>query len=169
MPVITKTQRALIGKETKPRPVPHAVNEPMARHWCEMVEDPNPIYFGEAYARTTWLQGTFAPPAMLYTWGRPLLWPEVETESPMARLRLRGCTLTVAVNAVQEYFMPLRYGDTLTVTSQLSAIGDEKTTSLGTGHFITTIDTFRNQLGQVVGTHRFTFFTYRPRETEAGQ
>ncbi|MDP3769218.1 MAG: MaoC family dehydratase N-terminal domain-containing protein, partial [Dehalococcoidia bacterium] len=111
MPTITPEQRALIGQESEPRPAPYAVNEAMARHWSEMVEDPNPIYFDEAYARTTWLHGTFAPPAMLYTWGRPLLWPEPEWETPTAKLQLDGCDTTVAVNAVQEYFMPLRYGD----------------------------------------------------------
>jgi hypothetical protein len=58
--------------------------------------------------------------------------------------------------------MPIRYGDILTVTSQISSIGEEKTTRLGTGHFVSTLDTFRNQRGEVVGTHTFTLFTYRP-------
>jgi acyl dehydratase len=162
MPVITAKQRALIGKESEPRPAPEPINQPMAKHWSEMVEDPNPIYFDEAYARTTWLQGTFAPPSMLYTWARPPVWPEVEWENPTSQLALEGCPATVAVNAIQEYLMPLRYGDTLTVTSQISAISDEKTARLGTGHFVSTVDTFRNQFDQVVGSHSFTFFIYRP-------
>jgi acyl dehydratase len=162
MPAITDEQRALIGKETAPFRAPYAVNEAMARHWCEMVEDANPIYFDEAYARTTWLQGRFAPPAMLYTWGRPLLWPQMERESAVDRLALEGCPLTVAVNAVQDYFQPVRYGDWLTVTSKIASVSAEKTTRLGTGHFVTSVDTFRNQLGQIVGTHSFTLFVYRP-------
>ena len=162
MPVITDEQRALIGRETSPRPAPYAINEAMARFWCEMVEDANPIYFDDAYARSTWLQGAFAPPAMLFTWGMPPVWPEVERESPLSWLSLEGCTATIAVRAVQEYMVPLRYGDTLTVTSRISSIGDEKTTRLGSGHFVSTIDTFRNQSGQVVGTHEFTLFIYDP-------
>ena len=167
MPALTAKQRSLIGKETAPVSAPYAVNEAMARHWCEMVEDANPIYFDEAYARTTWLQSTFAPPAMLFTWGRPPVWPHTEREPLVERLELEGCTTTIAVNAVQEYFLPLRYGDTLTITSKLTAVSDEKTTRLGTGHFVTTVDTFRNQLGKVVGTHTFTLFTYRPGGNEA--
>ena len=167
MPALTAKQRSLVGKETAPVAAPYAVNEAMARHWCEMVEDANPIYFDEAYARTTWLQGTFAPPAMLFTWGRPPVWPHAEREPLVERLELEGCTTTIAVNAVQEYFLPLRYGDTLTITSKLTAVSDEKTTRLGTGHFVTTVDTFRNQLGQVVGTHTFTLFTYQPGGNEA--
>ncbi len=168
MAVITDEQRALIGKESAPRTSPDAVNQAMARHWCEMVEDTNPIYFDEAYARTTWLQGAFAPPSMLYTWGHRPVWPETEVESLPSRLKLENCPATVAVNAVQEYKMPLRYGDTLTITSQISALGEEKSTRLGIGHFVTMIDTFRNQLGQVVGTHTFTFFLYRPRDAGGG-
>lgn len=162
MPALTQRQRDLIGRESAPRSAPYAVNEAMAHHWCEMVEDANPIYFDEAYASTTWLQAAFAPPAMLYTWGRQLLWPEPENDGgAVGRLRLEGCPNTIAVNAVQEYFQPIRYGDILTVTNKLSAVSDEKTTRLGTGHFVTTIDTYRNQLDEVVGTHTFTLFVYR--------
>lgn len=165
MPEITEDQRRLIGQETDPRPAPYTVNEAMARFWCEMVEDSNPVYFDDAYARTTWLQGTLAPPAMLFTWGMPPVWPEVQRESPLGKLSLEGCTATIAVNAVQEYFLPIRYGDTLTLANQISSIGEEKTTRLGTGHFVSTLDTFRNQYGQIVGTHAFTLFMYRPNTT----
>ncbi len=162
MAKISERQKALIGKETKPRRAPYTVNPAMARFWCEMVEDPNPIYFDEAYARTTRLGGSFAPPAMLFTWGMAPVWPEEEGESPISELQLENCPATIAVNSIQEYAMPIRYGDTLTLTSQISSIGEEKTTRLGTGHFVSTLDTFRNQHGQVVGTHTFTLFIYRP-------
>ncbi len=162
MPQLSDRQKALIGKEKTPRRAPYTVNPAMARFWCEMVEDPNPIYFDEAYARTTWLGDTFAPPAMLFTWGMPPVWPEEEREIPVSELQLEDCPATIAVSSVQEYAMPIRYGDTLTVTSQISSIGEEKTTRLGTGHFVSTLDIFRNQHGQVVGTHTFTLFMYRP-------
>ncbi len=167
MPALTDRQKALIGKATAPQPAPEAVNPAMARHWCEMVEDANPIYFDESYAATTWLQGTFAPPAMLFTWKMTPPWPVVERESVMEGLELEGCTATLAVNAVQEYEQPLRYGDELTVTSEISSISDEKTTRLGTGHFVTTKDTFRNQHGEVAGTHSFTLFMYAPAQQES--
>lgn len=162
MPVLTEQQRALIGHESEPIATPYEVNKAMAMHWCEMVEDANPIYFDEAYARTTWLEDVFAPPSMLYIWGRWPVWPPSERKSAVDQLGLEDCPTTVAVNAVQEYFVPLRYGDTLTVTSKIASISDEKTTRIGTGHFLTTVDTFRNQRGEVVGTHAFTLFVYKP-------
>ena len=88
MPQLTDKETSLIGKESAPRTAPYAVNEPMARFWCEMVEDPNPIYFDEEYARSTWLKEPFAPPAMLFTWGMQPVWPESQHESAISRLHL---------------------------------------------------------------------------------
>jgi acyl dehydratase len=165
MPPLTDDQTSLIGKESAPRPAPYAINEPMARFWCEMVEDANPIYFDEEYARSTWLKEPFAPPAMLFTWGMQPVWPEEDRhESMISRLRLPGCTTTLAVNATQEYALPLHYGDRLTITNQIASIGEEKTTRLGTGHFVTMLDTFRSQREEAVGTHSFTLFMYAPGE-----
>jgi acyl dehydratase len=165
MPVLTDEQKALVGVESDPRPVAYPVNEIMAQFWCEMVEDANPIYFDESYARSTWLKGKFAPPPMILIWRMAPVWPpREEGANPISKLGLdeAGCTATIAVNATQEYHQPLRYGDTLTATSQIASFGDEKTTRLGTGHFVTTLDIFRNQHGQVVGTHSFTLFIYAP-------
>jgi acyl dehydratase len=169
MPQLTTEQTSLIGKESPPRPAPYAINEAMARFWCEMVEDPNPIYFDEASAAKTRLKEPFAPPPMLFTWGMQPVWPEQDRhESMIARLQFPGCTATLAVNATQEYFLPLRYGDRLTITNQIASIGEEKTTSLGSGHFVTTLDTFRNQHDAVAGTHSFTLFMYAPGNKEQG-
>ena len=162
MPQLTSEHTALIGHESQPRPAPYAINEAMAHFWCEMVEDPNPIYFDEAYARSTWLEEPFAPPAMLFTWGMQPVWPESQHESMIGRLQLPGCAATLAVNATQEYLLPLCYGDRLTITNQIASIGEEKKTRLGSGHFVTTLDTFRNQRGEIAGTHSFTLFMYAP-------
>jgi hypothetical protein len=162
MPVLTDEHRALIGQESEPRPAGYQVTPTMARFWCEMVEDANPIYFNEAYARTTWLGGVFAPPTQLQTWSMQPPWPPRPEEDDRPRLQLEGCDTTIATNSVLEYYLPLRYGDTLTQTSHISMISDEKKTRLGVGHFYSTVTTYRNQFGQVVGTHTFTLFTYRP-------
>jgi hypothetical protein len=169
MPQISERQRALIGRESERRDAPYRINEAMARFWCEMVEDANPIYFDEGYARRTWLRGTFAPPPMLITWMMPPPWPGTNRESVITQLALEDCPATVAVNATQEYIQPIRYGDRLTSTTQISSISEEKTTRLGTGHFVSTMDTFRNQFDEVIGTHSFTLFIYRPHASGGGK
>jgi len=132
----------------------------MANHWCEMVEDANPIHHDDEYAKSTWLDGAFAPPTMLYAWGMQPVWPERDYERPLRDLTIEGCPNRVAVKTINEYEKPLRYGDTLTMTSQISEISEEKTTRLGTGHFVTATDTFRNQDEEIVGTHSFVLFIY---------
>jgi len=159
----------VIGVESEPRAAAYPVNEIMAQFFCEMVEDANPVYFDAGYARSTWLKGKIAPPPMLLIWRMGPVWPvREEGENPVSKLGLEaaGCTATIAVNAVQEYEQPLRYGDALTVTNRIASVGEEKTTRLGTGHFVTTLDTYRNQHGQVVGTHSFTLFIYAPADRE---
>jgi acyl dehydratase len=164
--ILTEKQLNQIGKESPRRITSMAPNFASAMQWCEMVEDPNPIYTDESYARTTWLQGCFAPPTMLKTWDMSRSWPVAEREGPVADLGLENCPSIIAVAAVQEFFMPIRYGDTLSVTDQVSSISPEKTTRLGTGHFVTVLDIFRNQHDQVVGTHRFDLFVYGPARTD---
>ena len=96
MPQLTTEHTSLIGKESQPRSAAYAINDAMAHFWCEMVEDLNPIYFDEGYARGTWLKEPFAPPAMLFTWGMQPVWPEEDRHrehdlsprnSPAAQLR----------------------------------------------------------------------------------
>ena len=167
MPELTEEQRALIGVESKPRPYGVVINESMARHWTEMVEDANPIYFDEAHARGTWLGGTIAPPTMLATWGmgpgppRPRPAPE-QDRSP--RLQFEGMTAAIATNAIDEYLRPLRYGDRLTVSGMTESVSEEKRTRLGVGHFVTTVSIYRNQHGEVVARHGFRVFHYRAYE-----
>jgi hypothetical protein len=48
------------------------------------------------------------------------------------QLQLAGCPATLAVNAAGS-FVPLRYGDTVTMTNQIASISEEKTTQWGQG------------------------------------
>ena len=79
----------------------------------------------------------------------------------MPRSNLAGCDATIAVNAAQEYLQPLRYGDRIWASHEISSISEEKTTRLGTGHFVTIRTSFTNQAGTLVATHEFRLFVYR--------
>ena len=167
MAKLTAEQRALIGVESEPRPHGGAVNEVMARFWSQMVEDPNPIYFDEGYARTTWLGGRIAPPTLLMTWGASKSWPPpppAPEKSLPPRLQLDDVPATIAVDAIDEYLQPLRYGDTLTVSSMVESVSDQKRTRLGVGYFVTNLSIYRNQYGEEVARHTFRLFQYRPYE-----
>jgi hypothetical protein len=56
----------------------------------------------------------------------------------------------------------VRVGDELNVVERLDSVGPEKTTRLGTGHFIVTTATYRNRAGELIGTLENTLFRYEP-------
>ncbi len=60
-----------------------------------------------------------------------------------------------------EYFLPVREGDVMNMTDTLVSISEEKTTKIGTGHFITAVGEYRNQRGELVARSTNVLFRYR--------
>ena len=150
---LSEKDRGLIGRESAPIYAPDEVCKPMIRHWVEAVEDPNPLYVDEEYARGSKYGGIIAPPQMMMVWCMPRMWPWPEFPwVPMAELELPGDYDTyVATDMIHEYYLPVRPGDILSYTMKLDKVSEEKKTRIGKGHFITTTQTYRNQRGEVVG------------------
>ena len=100
-----------IGQPMGPPSVaPDAVNVPMIRHWVDALDDRNPVYEDEAFARKTRFGGLVAPPAMLQTWtmGRPQIEGiaerggsagEMNSNNPIVVLDNAGYTGTLATNS----------------------------------------------------------------------
>jgi uncharacterized protein len=162
--------QAFVGRPTgPPRRARDPVNQPMIRHWCDAVGDANPVYTDPEAAAASRHGGIIAPPAMLQAWGMRGL--ERGAEAPpgdyaigelFALLDAAGFTSVVATNSDQEYVRPLRLGDHLTVNGVIEAVSDEKRTALGAGHFVTWLDSYRTDGGEVVGTMRFRILKFRP-------
>jgi len=142
------------------------VNAPMIRHWCDAVSDDNPIYVDDATARANGHDGIVAPPTMLQAWsmrglrGRSFA---SEQDKLMRILDEAGFTSVVATNCDQEYMRYLKPGDLITTTVTIESVSEEKTTALGVGHFLTTLQEFRDQNGDVVGTMRFRILKFAPK------
>src|SRR5215470_942925 len=161
--------QAFVGRPTAPPfRARDAVNEPMIRHWCDAVGDANPIYTDPAAAAASRHGGIVAPPAMLQAWTMRGLGVEPPPSGDylvgqvMALLDDAGFTSVVATNSEQQYARYLRPGDHLTVSGVIESISDEKRTGLGAGHFVTWLDTYRTDDGEVVGTMRFRVLKFRP-------
>ncbi len=54
-----------VGTPTRAR---DPVNEPMIRHWCDAVDDRNPVYADPEFAARSVHGGVVAPPTMLQAW-----------------------------------------------------------------------------------------------------
>jgi uncharacterized protein len=144
-----------------------AVNQAMIRHWCDAMDDANPVYTDPEAAAASIHGGIVAPPTMLQAWTMRGLKPPPKT-GPNAQDELwkifdaAGFTSIVAVNCDQEYARYLRPGDVLTHSIVIEDITEEKKTALGEGHFITQRHTFRDESGETVGTMLFRLFKFKP-------
>ena len=158
---------------------PDPVNQPMIRHWVAAFEDANPVYTDAEFAAGTRFGGIVAPPLMLQTWsmatpqitgiaergGSPV---ELGGESPLAIFDDAGFVGTLASNSEFEIVRYLRLGETVSASTVLESISDEKRTRIGPGHFVTWVTTYTVDSGEVVGRQIFRILKFRPEIPGAG-
>jgi uncharacterized OB-fold protein/acyl dehydratase len=163
--------RQHVGTRGNPQPARDAVNAPMIRHWCDAMEDGNPVYTDPDYAAKSSHGGLVAPPTMLNAWTMVGLIPRESAPGAggrdpqgavLAQLDAAGYSSVVATNSDHEYARYLRTGDHLSGTIELLDVSEEKQTGLGIGHFVTTQTTYRDQDGEAVGAMRFRILKFKP-------
>ncbi len=162
--------RKYIGRVSVPVEAADEVNKAMIRIWCEMLEDANPLYTNETYARSSEYRGIISPPTMLLTWAMPAYWPAPhlppEALIDQMDLPLEDLSLNLSVEATDEYLLPLRPGDKLSYRTRLDNVTPLKQTRLGSGRFITTTTFYHNQREEVVATHLHVLFRYTSAEVQ---
>ncbi len=152
---------------------PDPVNQPMIRHWAAAFEDHNPVYTDPEFAANTRFGGIVAPPLMLQTWtmATPIITgiaqrggsPVASTAtSPLSVFDEAGFVGTLASNSEFEIERYLRVGETISASTVIESISDEKQTRLGAGHFVTWVTTYVDETGIVVGRQRFRILKFRP-------
>jgi len=165
--------RAMVGREYGRVYAWDEVNAPMIRQWCEIMGVENALYTDAAYAATSEYGGIVAPPAMLQAWCLEGLHPNnyppgSTTENPYEVLRLmegQGYQSVVAVNSDLTFERYVKVGERLYYTTRLDAVGEQKTTALGTGYFVTLIMSFFSEKpagDEKVGELLFRVFKFRP-------
>jgi uncharacterized OB-fold protein/acyl dehydratase len=162
--------RKNVGRTGAPFRARDAVNQAMIRHWCDAMEDHNPVYTDPDFAARSLHGAIVAPPAMLNAWTMQGLVPRrpAEPQNPdpasatYAALDAAGYTSVVATNSEHEYPRYLKIGDALRAVATVKEVGDEKKTGLGTGHFVTTETEFRDQSDAVVGRMLFRILKFKP-------
>ena len=164
--------QAFEGRQVGPTTrAPEAVNTAMIRHWVEAVGDENPVYLDPDAAKGSVHGEIIAPPVMLQAWTMQGLRRKRRAGSAqdelMTLLDSAGFTSVVATNCEQEYVRDLHPGDHLSVTSTIESVSPEKKTGLGTGHFVTTRQTYTDDAGEVVATMRFRILKYSPNKKKA--
>ena len=142
----------MVGARTEPRFAGTAVSAARIQHFASMVRDPNPSYWDAEFAaatvgrpgRTARAADGLADPAAVGADGEP------PTASIAVRVPLPGTTIINASNDA-EFLSPILEGDRLSVVEEVVSVSPEKTTRLGAGHFVETLETLlprRRHLGR---------------------
>ncbi len=143
------------------------VNEYLIRHWCETLEDGNPLYLDEAFAKAQGLPGLMAPPGSIMTaFTTPFRWPWPDDGERPARhihyavKELLDLPVGIITDVELETHAPLVAGDRVSVSQRLVSISPWKRTQRGEGHFWVMDRLYRNQRGELVARERLTAFGY---------
>jgi acyl dehydratase len=161
-------QRRLLelGCESEPVPAAFLIDELFIRHWCETLEDGNPLYLDEEFARARGLQGLMLPPPAVYSTAIiPFRWPwppKVGAE-PLIHFRLKellDLPVGIATDVEFEFFLPVQAGDRVATSSRLVSVSAWKKTRLGEGRFFTYAHSFWNERQERAAEMRFTIFGY---------
>ncbi len=133
--------------------------------WCEMVEDANPLYWDEEYAKSSEFGGIICPPSMLMTLSAQNYWKPGKTDTsqfPMigSQVVFEGANWGVNAGTDQENFLPVRPGDKLHYQSKIVDVVP-KQFKAGPGILVTEEITYWNQKNEVVAKLRNTVMKAR--------
>jgi len=175
LPEANKARLIALTNESPSDPAPLEVDEYLIRHWCETLEDGNPLYLDRDYARSLGFDGLVAPiGSVMTTFAMPLRWPWPPAERAPARhihfdvKEALDLPVGIIQNIEIETGVPLQVGDRVSVSQRLVSISPWKTTRLGEGHFWTMDRLYRNQNAELVLRERMSAFGYGRTETPVG-
>jgi acyl dehydratase len=167
LPEASKQRLLELTEESAADPAPLEVDEYLIRHWCETLEDGNPLYLDEDYARSLGFDRLVAPiGSVMTTFVMPFRWPWPPAEREPARhihyaiKELLDLPVGIIQNIDIESGVPLQVGDRVSVSQRLVSISPWKKTRLGEGHFWTMDRLYRNQNGELVLRERMSAFGY---------
>lgn len=150
-PRLTDDLKARIGRWTEPSVI--EVEKGAIRRFAQAVEDGNPLYADEEYARSTRHGGIVCPPGFFG-------WP-VKDVAPDWLPNLVGRPFEQVLNTGNEteFYRPVRPGDVLVCTTRL-ADAYEKKGSGGTLLFVILESDYKNQGDELVARMRYMFAFY---------
>ena len=148
--VITDEIRNAIGMEFGP--YVYQVEKGAIRKFAEAIDDPNPLWQDEAYARKSRYGGIIASPTFLFCF---------RFDEVTERIAALECPLENELNGGSEidYFQPIHPGDEITVRAKLAG-AHEQEGKRGKLLFFPIDLTYENQRGELVARHRFNFIRY---------
>lgn len=147
--IITDEMRAMVGVDSEP--LVYEIEKGAIKKFAEAIEDPNPLWQDEDFARKTRYSSIIAPPTFITSLRAFDALSRFLAESPVKRIINGGNEI--------EYFQPVKVGDKIAVTQRIADLR-EREGKLGRTVIITLEATFRNQKGEVAAKARTAILAY---------
>ena len=155
--LITEELRSKIGIESAPEV--YEIEKGMIRRFVLAIDDPNPLWQDEEYARKSRYGGIIAPPTFVLTIGFDELQQVLES-IPYGGL-LHGSTEL-------ECYQPVRPGDIISVTTKITNIRERQDRKMGKMVFVTLDVTYKNQRQELVAKCQQMIIGYKIEGTRYG-
>lgn len=156
---------SLVGADQPAMVATDEVCRQMIRHWCEAMQDGNPLYLDDGYARRGPYGSIIAPPAMAQSWVIPPLWPPAGMppvyEKIFGACAGGGYDQIIDTDCEMRFVRPLFPGDREKCITRVYGVSKEKRTGLGSGFFITLESDYSNQRDERVCLQYTTILMYR--------
>ena len=156
--LITEELRSKIGIESEPEV--YEIEKGMIRRFVLAIDDPNPLWQDEGYARKKRYGGIIAPPTFVLTVGFDELQQQVLELIPYGSI-LHGSTEL-------ECYQPVRAGDAITVTTKITTIRERQDRRMGKMVFVTLDITYKNQKQELVAKCQQMIIGYKIEGTRYG-
>lgn len=131
-------------------PITQTVEKGHVWFFANAIDDPNPLWSNELFARKTRFGGLVSPPTYLRTLTSVI--PEMPEFAEFDRALDAG--------SQWEYGEPVRVGDTITAVSRVANLM-QRSLNLGPAIFLVLETTYTNQFGELVAKQRSTLIRFR--------
>ena len=156
--LITEELRNKISIESKPEA--YEIEKGMIRRFVLAIDDPNPLWQDEEYARKSRYGDIVAPPTFVLTIGFDELQQQVRESIPYQGILHSSTEL--------ECYQPVRPGDAITVIAKIANIRERQGSKMGKMVFVTLNITYKNQRQELVARCQQVFIGYNVEGTEYG-
>ena len=145
---VLKQLKNMVGKEMVVT-APEEVGQASIRYFAKAIDDLNPVYFDEKYAKNTRHQGIIAPPTFVCESMQYLVGDVDEVGGPARRLRLPVGTEIRGGNDY-EFFQPLRPDDIMTAHWKVLDVYEKTGQKYGKMYFLVYDITYTNQRNELL-------------------
>jgi len=155
--LITEELNNQIGVESKPHM--YEIEKGLLRQFARAIDDPNPLWHNEEYAKKTRYGTIIAPPSLIIGLGMEDF--DADRWHGEAAVRKQCGETELLAGTEIECYQPIKLGDVITVTNKLIDVYEKESKKVGKMLFLTYARIGKNRRQEIVVEQRETFIQYK--------